>query len=366
MDCLARLIDAAEERLAVADWRGLADDVAAIFDANLAALYTVRETRGPGATLAYDFLMASDPEAVRRYVEAQHYRNRIISEFRLAEMRPVRRRELAPDDVFEQIPFYTGFARQFDIWWMIGYQFLVSPDCVASLVLTRGRAQEDFADDEIQRMVLFGRYLRALLLARLVATGKLDPAARFDVARFTRTPVLQLSADYRVMACNAEFAALPAAVHAGASPASRQAVLPVSRGAWVRPYVEAAFPGRDPHAELARSGSPKLELAAPQGCFQIVPVDAGHDEGHVSYLWFAFENRIHARVREFQTRFALTETEAEILDRLARGMAVRQIAEATGRTYGTVRWHVQNLLSKTGAGSQPRLIAKLYQDVHPC
>ena len=93
---------------------------------------------------------------------------------------------------------------------------------------------------------------------------------------------------------------------------------------------------------------------------------AGASDGDSnSALWLFFRDGVHERISDFAATFGLTEAEKEILDMLARGMSIRAIAERTGRSYGTSRWHVQNILSKTQAGSQKKLIASLYQQAYP-
>ncbi len=65
-------------------------------------------------------------------------------------------------------------------------------------------------------------------------------------------------------------------------------------------------------------------------------------------------------INAFREANQLTSTEAEILSYLARGQSLRQISTASSRGYGTIRWHVQNILSKTGNTSQKELIANFY------
>lgn len=53
---------------------------------------------------------------------------------------------------------------------------------------------------------------------------------------------------------------------------------------------------------------------------------------------------------------SFTAVETEILHALVDGRTTRQIAGATGRTEATVRWHIRNLLSKSGSRSTTDLI----------
>jgi len=55
--------------------------------------------------------------------------------------------------------------------------------------------------------------------------------------------------------------------------------------------------------------------------------------------------------------FGLTEQEALIAVRLCEGLSLREISEATERSYETVRTHMKSILQKTGTSRQGELIA---------
>ncbi len=65
-------------------------------------------------------------------------------------------------------------------------------------------------------------------------------------------------------------------------------------------------------------------------------------------------------VEAFGRKWGLTGAETELLDALLRGMSLREVAEQSGRSYGTVRWHMQNILSKCQVGSQKDLLREFY------
>ena len=62
----------------------------------------------------------------------------------------------------------------------------------------------------------------------------------------------------------------------------------------------------------------------------------------------------------FGEKYSLTRTEVSILHDLISGKSLKMIAEESGRTYGTVRWHVQNILAKCQVGNQKRLLSEFY------
>ena len=66
-------------------------------------------------------------------------------------------------------------------------------------------------------------------------------------------------------------------------------------------------------------------------------------------------------VAEFGAKWALTNTETEILSALLQGLSLKLVAEQSGRSYGTVRWHVQNMLVKCQVSSQKNLMREFYQ-----
>lgn len=55
--------------------------------------------------------------------------------------------------------------------------------------------------------------------------------------------------------------------------------------------------------------------------------------------------------------FDLTEQEATIVTRLCEGLSLREISQATGRSYETIRTHMKSILNKTGTSRQGELIA---------
>ena len=65
-------------------------------------------------------------------------------------------------------------------------------------------------------------------------------------------------------------------------------------------------------------------------------------------------------VTEFGKAYALTSSETDVLSALLNGFSLRDIARKTNRTYGTVRWHVSNLLNKCNVTSQKDLLHTLY------
>lgn len=65
-------------------------------------------------------------------------------------------------------------------------------------------------------------------------------------------------------------------------------------------------------------------------------------------------------IKDFGIKYGLTDSETGILADLLEGQSLREIAELSGRTYGTIRWHVHNLLEKCNVKSQKNLLREFY------
>ena len=73
------------------------------------------------------------------------------------------------------------------------------------------------------------------------------------------------------------------------------------------------------------------------------------------------ETEPDAEVVTFGKKYGLTPTETEILALLIDGHSLRSIADKGDRSYGTVRWHVQNILAKCQVKTQKNLLTEFYQ-----
>ncbi|MET1413188.1 helix-turn-helix transcriptional regulator [Roseibium sp. HPY-6] len=69
----------------------------------------------------------------------------------------------------------------------------------------------------------------------------------------------------------------------------------------------------------------------------------------------------NSEVAAFGQMHGLTTAETTILALLIEGHSLRTISQKSGRTYGTVRWHVQNILEKCQVKSQLNLLSEFYR-----
>jgi len=63
----------------------------------------------------------------------------------------------------------------------------------------------------------------------------------------------------------------------------------------------------------------------------------------------------------FGRKFGLTPTEVDVMAALINGHSLKSIAGQSGRSYGTVRWHVQNILEKCQVTTQRNLLSEFYR-----
>ena len=71
----------------------------------------------------------------------------------------------------------------------------------------------------------------------------------------------------------------------------------------------------------------------------------------ISYL----ENNDDKKLLAYKTRYGLSVRETDVLAHILKNLSINEIAEELFISPNTVKFHVANLLKKTGAGSQRRL-----------
>ena len=64
---------------------------------------------------------------------------------------------------------------------------------------------------------------------------------------------------------------------------------------------------------------------------------------------------------DFGQKYGLTNSEVGVLADLLEGHSLKAIAAMSKRSYGTVRWHVHNILEKCGVSSQRSLVNEFYK-----
>ena len=90
----------------------------------------------------------------------------------------------------------------------------------------------------------------------------------------------------------------------------------------------------------------------------VQPVAASHPYGLVTALLLLVEpaRRGHIDPVVVARTLGLTPTESRVAVRLAEGQTVRDIAAATGRKEGSIRWHLKRIYDKRGLSGQVDLV----------
>lgn len=130
----------------------------------------------------------------------------------------------------------------------------------------------------------------------------------------------------------------------------------------LKALLARALPGEGDEEHVPRRGS--ITVSRPRGhpCLflHVIPVSgrAGEDAGDVAAYVLAVELPRRARVDANLVAGALglSPAEARLAAMLAQGHKLREIAALTGPSYGTLRWHLQNIYAKCGVSNQMDLV----------
>lgn len=191
-----------------------------------------------------------------------------------------------------------------------------------------------------------------------------------DVGLFMQTPAAMVSRNYRLKSYNSEIERLD--IFPVLFSAHREQDRDGSSGSILGKLLELGVT-TDFHEQIIASGASKYEAAlqspgksGKRTRLEVIPVKPTKgDIQPTAFLWLMFEDRIQSKVSDFSKANGLTVSETRILDLLSKGVTARSISVQTGRTYGTTRWHLQNILSKTRMRSQTQLISELLVETYP-
>ena len=138
-----------------------------------------------------------------------------------------------------------------------------------------------------------------------------------------------------------------------------RAVLPEDNKA-LQGLLARALP---PYGGPALGGSMMVRRAppSPRLVVHVSPVGVRHMDFRArdgAALVLVFDAGARARVDPGSVAvvLGLTPTESEVAVLLAEGRSVRDVAEAMGRSYGTVRWHMKHIFTKLGISRQVELV----------
>ena len=128
-----------------------------------------------------------------------------------------------------------------------------------------------------------------------------------------------------------------------------------------------ALPDEGDEGHVPRRGSLTVSVQRGHPCLflHVSPVSgqAAGDSDDVAAFVLLVELPGRARVDENLVAGALglSPAEARVTAMLAKGHKLREIAEMTGPSYGTLRWHLQNIFAKCGESNQVDLVHQVHQ-----
>ena len=355
MDILEKMFDAVDACVAVRDWEGLGQELRLLSNSSGAYAYTITLREHPGPP-RFDVLFATNSEFADEYVNGEGHRLSRISEFQLADMRSSRRSDFLPDAEYRKTEYHARFCRRFDVFHHMIANTLMTPRSAFCLVLTRSEDDGDFDEADLRRMTLVMRYLRIFAKSETFAQSL---TAGEGLAEYFPGPAAVIGDGREVISMNAAFEkAAPA--FASRPPRTGQELMLASRLA-----RNAALACERLNADRGEMRKVDVNLGG-FGTLQIIPLRPFLGEGAAPrWLWLVFPRAdVEDVVGRFRRECGLTRSESDILLALAQGRSLREIAVSSSRSYGTVRWHTQNMLEKASVGTQKDLIAKFYQDVN--
>ncbi len=103
------------------------------------------------------------------------------------------------------------------------------------------------------------------------------------------------------------------------------------------------------------------EALAPRLVLHASPVGGGEADmrpSRIAALVLVIDPASQGRIDpgQVETLLGLTRAESQVAVLLAQGRTIRDIAAATGRTEGTIRWHVKQIFARNGISRQVELV----------
>jgi len=359
MERLEKAFDAIDARIPANEWDELAHDFVSILNCDFATCYTVRiPAQVPRQSTIH---LATDRTAMERYFGDGIYQLQLVDEDEIPGFAPFRCSDLVDMSMYREHPLYTRWGQDIGFFHIAFACLLVSPVELMVLGISRSEDGEDFEGDEITCLGLMARYLRRFIQAKsVVLDGSSNLAEQFDM------PVAVVEGE-RVISSNGAFNDWCRQTDMIEVTGSEQ-FLSLSDESLAHQVEQQlkhlSHPAVDPAAP------PKVQVSLPpsdahEGHFalQIMPLVSG-DGASKRFIWFVHQVNTAESVAGIGAKIGLTTTEIEIFTLLSRGLSARAIADTTNRSYATVRWHIQNILTKSGAASQKELLYKLFNEAN--
>lgn len=269
------------------------------------------------------------------------------------------------EDAFLASPLYAEVFRPFGLRYLVTSILYREPEWAYFFALVRPMEAGPFGEDELERIGWLSKHL-GCAMALQNSLGAAEAKNRIlaqVVDRFQRGAVI-VEADGRIRFANRAaravldrgdgLVAFGGRLHArtGAETSRLFALVADATSTDIGQDIDSGHPLR-----ISRQGSDgdyKLVISP-----LMLPEPASDEDRGLALVLIAEPERVLPPVEHLTELHGLTPAEARVLLRLMAGDSRAQAAEALGVSLNTIRFHLRNLMAKTGAKRQAELIQQL-------
>ena len=287
-----------------------------------------------------------------REYEEHYYTTDVLLDLDLKPRQWVVSDEVFPDSAASRLEFFSAWLRPHRVDQVVSLSLRVAPDTFAALSFHRHTRMPQVASDLTR-----GRYRRFTQLAHAAFS------ARYSQAAHTRKMLSEATDSDDVASFFVDAAGRLEGVHESAQmPQLTWSSFRIVQGnvRHVSARAQTRFETLVAAALQGRHGS--IFVPGDQGAIVRVearPAPASARLGQRPVAFVRLERR-HADARpaeeDLSALFALSASEARVLQALCLGLSVAQCAERLGRSEATVRSHIANLLRKMHCARQSDLV----------
>jgi DNA-binding CsgD family transcriptional regulator len=357
---IAGIYDAA---LGAREWTEVLSELGACFGACAAVLGVKEVGRGWGIQVGVD------PDIMRLFFERHAGRNPLAERAATAEVGTVMTdRSQMPKSEFLRTEFYGECLRPQGMHALLNLRAARGRrQAVADVCLVRDRRRDDFAADDVALLELLAPHLcRAVAVTMRLAEARAESQALTEALDRLPWAALVLDDSGALRFTNAAGAALLRP--GGGLRLDPSGGLQAERGAETEALsrmTASALPG----GPAPRAGHLRLRRLPPHPPLMVTAVPLRAAAAAVvglapipSVLLLAVSSEMEvasASPEALRTAFGLTEAEAAVAQRIARGEGLPVVAAALGVSPSTARTHLKHTFDKTGTHRQAELAALL-------
>ena len=350
-------------------WSGLADDIAATFNAPSAVL---KIDHADGAQVDILELTDNFNVAGRDPAWAEHWHRNdlwVKQSHRIGTGRVMTSQALMPQAELENSGFYQDWLRPLNIHSMVGAVFTLQNQSLGVIGIHRPKSPSSDFDDHDQRRLatLLPHLQRAFLLRQRMQQQSLGQQAAELWLDRSGSATFVVDAQGRLLHANRMGEALLRQGNALQRMNGRLGTPQTALAAELARQIQAAARTASGHLQppdnmlrLPRAGhTPLSVLVAPLPSPQTPALPS-----QPLVVVFAHDPEAgDLSPRTLRSLFGLTPTEARIATALARGHSLEEAAAAQDIGIGTARTHLKNVLAKTDTHRQAELVSLLLRSV---